>query len=224
METTKERKPEASIIGSYRFGWQQLWKHFLYFFLILLIVALAESPASMAQKSELENGGVSFVWQMLSAAYALLLLPVITYGGNLLYLRGIRDEEIDFSELFVGFREKYLPIVLANLIKFALVGIGLVFLIIPGVILLCRLVFVSLLVMDKDMEPIPAIEKSWEMTKGHGWKIFGMGLLAIPVFIIGLVCFVVGAVVSVMWIYAAFTALYHAIDLKDQQRLLEDGF
>lgn len=219
MEIVDEKKPKATTSGSYGYGWQQMKKNFLYFFLILLIVGIAESPASLARESELDNSAIQMLLQVLSATYALLILPVFTYGGNLLYLRGIRNEEIDFSELFVGFREKYVNIVLANLLKFAIVGIGFVFLIIPGIILLCRLAFVSLLVMDKDLDPIAAIEKSWQMTRGHGWRIFGMALLAVPVFIAGLICFLVGAVVAVMWISAAFTALYHAIDLEEKKLL-----
>ncbi len=219
MEIVDEKKPKATTSGSYAYGWQQMKKNFLYFFLILLIVGIAESPASLARESELDNSAIQMLLQVLSATYALLILPVFTYGGNLLYLRGIRNEEIDFSELFVGFREKYVNIVLANLLKFAIVGIGFVFLIIPGIILLCRLAFVSLLVMDKDLDPIAAIEKSWQMTRGHGWRIFGMALLAVPVFIAGLICFLVGAVVAVMWISAAFTALYHAIDLEEKKLL-----
>lgn len=217
-----DKNPEASISGSYGYGWQQMKKHFLYFFLILLILAIAESPASMASESELQNSPLIIILQIISAAYALLLLPVFTYGGDLLYLRGIRNEEVDLSELFVGFREKYVHIVLANLLKFAIIGMGFVLLIIPGIILACRLVFVSFLVMDKGLDPIAAVEKSWQMTKGHGWKIFGMGLLAIPVFIAGILCFIVGAFVAVMWIFAAFTALYHALDLEDKKRMIEN--
>ena len=218
-----DKNPEASISGSYGYGWQQMKKHFLYFFLILLILAIAESPASMASESELQNSPLIIILQIISAAYALLLLPVFTYGGDLLYLRGIRNEEVDLSELFVGFREKYVNIVLANLLKFAIIGMGFVLLIIPGIILACRLVFVSFLVMDKGLDPIAAVEKSWQMTKGHGWKIFGMGLLAIPVFIAGILCFIVGAFVAVMWISAAFTALYHALDLEDKKRMTENA-
>lgn len=217
-----DKNPEASISGSYGYGWQQMKKHFLYFFLILLILCIAESPASMASESEIQNSPIILILQIISAAYALLLLPVFTYGADLLYLRGIRNEEVDLSELFVGFREKYVHIVLANLLKFAIIGMGFVLLIIPGIILACRLVFVSFLVMDKGLDPIAAVEKSWQMTKGHGWKIFGMGLLAIPVFIAGLLCFIVGAFVAVMWISAAFTALYHALDLEDKKRLIEN--
>ena len=74
--------------------------------------------------------------------------------------------------------------------------------------------------MDKNLEPVAAVEKSWEMTRGYGWKIFGMGMLAIPVFILGLICLFVGVIFALIWISAAFAAMYHAIDLEEQD--LED--
>lgn len=223
MESTKiEKTPEATVLGSYAYGWQQLWKHFLYFFVVVLIVGIAESPTSVAQKSEFGEDSGMLLLQMFAVAYAFLFLPVITYGACLLYLRGIRNEEMEIVTLFEGFKEKYISIILAHLITFTIIGIGFIFLIIPGIILACRLVFVPFLVMDKSMEPIAAIEKSWDMTRGHGWKIFGMGLLAILIFIGGLICFIVGAFIAFMWISAAFAAMFHALDLEDNRRLNND--
>jgi hypothetical protein len=53
------------------------------------------------------------------------------------------------------------------------------------------------------------------MTRGYGWQIFLMGLLAIPIVILGLICLFVGVFVSVMWISTAFATMYHAVALKD---------
>ena len=215
-----KRVPEAGISGSYGYAWKQLWKYFLYFFLVAVIVALVESPASVFDKEETYDSPIAIGLQLLAVAYGLLVLPVIKYGADLLYLRGIRDEKMDLAELFNGFKKNYLNIVLAHLLHIAVVGIGFIFLIIPGIILACRLVFIPYLVMDKNLEPVAAMEKSWDMTRGHGWKVFGMALLAIPVFIAGLLCLLVGAFISVMWICAAFATLYHALDLEDQKRNL----
>jgi len=220
MEVVKEeRKPQATISGSYKYGWQQMWKYFLYLFIITIVVGLLEAPVSAVQDSEWENTPGILLLQLLVAAYALLFLPVVKYGGDLLYLRGIRNEKVDISELFDGFKNNYLNIVLANLLTFAIIGIGFVFLIIPGIILACRLAFVSYLVMDKSMEPVAAVEKSWEMTRGYGWKIFGMALLVIPIFIAGLLCFFVGILFALIWVHAAFASMYHAIDLEDKKLL-----
>jgi uncharacterized membrane protein len=135
----------------------------------------------------------------------------------------MRDEKIDLKEMFMGFKSNYLNIILAHLIWIAIVGIGFVFLIIPGIILACRLAFIPYLVMDKSMEPVAAVEKSWEMTRGHGWKIFGMGLLAILIVILGILCLVVGIFFALIWVSGAFAALYHAIDLEEQEKLNENG-
>ncbi len=218
MEIVKEeRQPQATISGSYKYGWQQMWKYFLYLFIITIVVGLLEAPVSALQDSEWENTPGIILVQVLIAAYGLLFLPVVKYGGDLLYLRAIRNEKVDISELFDGFKKNYLNIILANLLTFAIIGIGFVFLIIPGIILACRLVFVSYLVMDKNMEPVAAVEKSWEMTRGYGWKIFGMALLVLPIFIAGLLCFIVGVFFAIIWVHAAFAAMYHAIDLEEKK-------
>ncbi|HMB63456.1 MAG TPA: hypothetical protein VKN36_10310 [Eudoraea sp.] len=216
------RIPQPTISGSYGYAWQQLWKYFLSFFIIGLLVAIFEGPASIARDSEMNETAVSIFVRIVAAAYMLLVFPVINYGGDLLYLRGIRDEKMEIGLLFDGFRRNYLNIVLSSLLTFAIIGLGFLFLIVPGIIFACRLAFVSFLVMDKNMEPIAAIEKSWEMTRGYGWKIFGMALLAIPVFFAGLLCFIVGVIIAVMWIAASFAAMYHAIDLEDQKRLTSE--
>ena len=112
----------------------------------------------------------------------------------------------------MGFKDNYLNIVLANLLVFAIVGLGLVFLIVPGIIFLCRLAFVPYLVMDKKLEPVAAVEKSWSMTRGHGWIV-----------ILGLICLIVGVFFAAMWITTAFAAYYHAVDQEEQKKLDMNG-
>ncbi|HET8736420.1 MAG TPA: hypothetical protein VFM69_07465 [Pricia sp.] len=220
MEINGEKIPVPTTSGSYAYGWQQMKKYFLYFLAIILIVCIADSPFSTLRDMEWENSPGTYFLQLLAMAYGILFLPIIKYGGDLLILRGIRNEELDFGELFVGFKKNYLNIVLAHLLTTAIIIIGFIFFIVPGLILACRLVFVSYLVMDKNMEPLAAIEKSWAMTRGHGWRILGMALLAVPIFILGLIFCVIGVVVSMMWIHSAFAALYHAIDLKEEASLM----
>jgi len=225
MSTVKsERIPTATISGSYGYGWQQMWKHFLYLFLIAVIVAFAQAPASMIRDAEQFRSPGMIVLQIIIAVYWLLVLSVINYGADLLYLRAVRNEKIDIKEMFDGFKKNYLNIILANLLTFAIVGLGFVFLIVPGIILACRLAFVPYLVMDKNLDPVAAVEKSWEMTKGHGWKIFGMAMLAILVVIAGLLCLIVGIFFAVIWISTAFASLYYAIDLEEQAKLNANGF
>ena len=52
------------------------------------------------------------------------------------------------------------------------------------------------------------------MTKGHGWSIFFMGVLAFFIVIAGIIVLFFGVIISAMWITAAFAVLYHSVYLK----------
>jgi len=218
---TELRLPAARIRRSYGYGWQQMKKYFLYLFLVILILAVADIPAGMANV-DLEEGfrpePSAVFFQIIGFIYWLVLLPVFQYGGSYLFLKAARNESFEIKEMFKGF-DNYLNVILAHLLVSAIIGLGIVMLIVPGIIAACRLAFVPYLVIDRDMEPIAAVEKSWQMTKGHGWRIFGMGLLAIPVFFLGLLMVIVGAIFSVMWICTAFASFYYAVELKEQEGL-----
>ncbi len=211
--------PRITVSGSYHYAWKQLGKYFLLFFVIALLLSIADAPTSVGKDADKDVGPYWVMLQMVVVAYWFLILPVFNYGGDLLYLQGVRNEKMDLTTLLSGFRENYLSIILTHLLCFTLIGIGFIFLIIPGIILACRLVFVSYLVMDKRLEPVAAIEKSWAMTRGHGWKIFWMAMLGILIFIAGIICFIVGAFISYMWIKAAFASLYYAIDLQEHAQV-----
>jgi len=218
------RTPRATAFGSFGYGWQQLWKYFLHLFLIAVIVGIANAPAqSMFVVHEAANTTASTLLSIFVAAYAILVLPVLVYGGDLLYVKYMRDELANVAGVFDGFKKNYLNIILANLLVVAIVGIGLLVLIVPGIIFACRLSFVPYLVMDKGLDPVAAVEKSWTMTRGHGWRIFGMYLLSIVMFFVGLCLLIVGALFALMWSGCAFASLYHAVDVEDQARLNQNG-
>lgn len=218
MENTNFLKMEPSAGGSFSFAWKKMFeKAFLPLLVSVIIVGILDGP-SIGANWKWDEGG--FDWPMLfilplalfGLAYAFLFMPIIKYGQRKLFLNAMRDKEVDLKVLFEGFKTQYLNIVLANLIVFALAAVGFVMLIIPGIIVLCRLAFVPFLVVDKEMEAMKAIEKSWQMTRGHGWTIFGMGVLSIFIFIGGLILCFVGVLFSLLWIHAAFATIYATVD------------
>ena len=208
--------PEPEVGSAYGYGWRQMWKYFLHLFLISIIYMMIESPMGIFQiQHDVDHIGVGTAILILFAiAYALLFIPVISYGADYMFLRAMRNQEFDIREMFKGFNN-YLNIILANLLVTAIVGFGFMLLIVPGIIFVCRLVFVPYLVMDRDLDPVKAVEKSWEMTRGHGWKIFFMGILAFFIIIAGLLCLIVGVFFAAIWVGAAFASLYHAIELQE---------
>jgi uncharacterized membrane protein len=152
---------------------------------------------------------------MFAIAYGVFVAGPIGYGTKWVFLKAVRGERIEIRDMFVVFQKNYWNAVIANIVVGVIVGLGIVMLIVPGLIFACRLAFVPNLVVDREMDVMDALRVSWDMTSGHGWQIFFMGLLAIPVVIAGLICLGVGVIISVMWITAAFAVIYHAVALKD---------
>ena len=148
---------------------------------------------------------------LLTMLYAFLVAPVFKYGGNMIFVQAVRKIKPDFELLIKGFMENYLHIILANLLVFALVVLGLFALIIPGIIIGCRLVFVTYIIMDKKLDPIEAVELSWKLTRGHGWKIFFMGCASFFIIIFGLMLLLIGIFPAIIWVSSSFASLYESV-------------
>lgn len=178
--------------------------NFLVFFLVVLVLIVLEIPVG----GDVEDQ--STWYNLMAFGYWLLLLPVFAYGGDLIFLRGVRGDDVDIKVIISGFYN-YLNVVLTSLLVFGLIGIALFVFIVPGIYVACRLVFASYLVMDEGLDPVAAVEGSWRMTSGHAWKIFLLGFLAVPICIAGLFLVIVGILPAVMWIKSAFAAMYLSI-------------
>ena len=237
METSNEYRLVPGFGNSFNAGWRVMTDNFLRLFLVILILAIVTSPMKMFHfkfdMSDLHNlpwnighsfghslrdlpllGAVGFFavfFGFMAMLYSFLIKPVFEYGGSMIFVQAVRKIKPDFEYLIKGFMENYLHIILANLLVFALVVLGLFALIIPGIIIGCRLAFVSYIIMDKKLDPIEAVELSWKLTRGHGWQIFFMGFVSIFIVIFGLCMLLVGIFPAIMWICSSFAALYESV-------------
>ncbi|GAH46429.1 unnamed protein product, partial [marine sediment metagenome] len=198
------------VVSSYKNGWRQLWKYFLVLLLIGIIFALISSVSAVFNVGQGAGAAGAAVLGILSLAYGILFTSPIGYGVSFAYLKAARGDTLDVKDMFEAFYN-YWNAVLASLLVGVIIGIGFVLLIVPGIIFACKLVFTPYLVVDRKMEVIEAVKESWRMTGGHAWKVFLIGLLAIPISIAGIICFGVGFIVAIMWISLAFASLYHAV-------------
>lgn len=203
----RQLKPTSG--KAFGFGWEVMKTYFLYLFLVVMVVAILQSPMKIMEHDG-NMGWAIFLSSIFGLAYYFLFLPIITYAADLMFIQAVRGEKIEVETIVIGFKN-YLNIILAHLLTAAIVGLGFVALILPGIIFACRLVFVSYLVMDKHLDPISAVEESWRMTRGHGWRIFWMGIVSFFIVIAGLIMLFVGVIPAAMWIGASFASLYQAV-------------
>jgi hypothetical protein len=233
---TNDYKFKAKVGNSFGTGWNVMMDNFLRLFLVVIVLTILTAPFKMldfkfdandlkdfpflggALDGNLKDlfalgtlGILAGFLGLVALLYALLLAPVFTYGADMIFVQSVRRIKPDFEYLIKGFIENYFHIILASLLVTALIILGFFVLIIPGIIIACRLVFVSYIVMDKKLDPIEAVEMSWRLTRGHAWKIFFMGILSFFILIFGLMMVIVGIIPAMMWISSSFASLYESV-------------
>jgi uncharacterized membrane protein len=197
------------VVSSYKNGWRQLWKYFLELFLIGIVGFVIGIPAGMGGWSQ---GAAASFLGVLGVAYSVLIVSPVDYGVSFAYLKAARGDSLEIKNMFEAFQNYFL----AALLVAVIVIVGFILLVVPGIIFACKLAFTPYLVVDRKMAVIEAVKGSWSMTSGHAWKVFLIGLLAIPISIAGLICFGVGIILSIMWITLALASLYHAVAMSGE--------
>lgn len=239
METEKRPYNLLPTFGdSLGTGWNVMFDNFLRLFLIVILIGVIAAPMKIVQvRIDPDNfhfgnwdwhdffrmgtfGIFAAFYGLLAILYAFLVVPVFRYGSKMIFVQAVRQQRPDFETLISGFRENYLSIVLASLLVTALVALGIIALIIPGIIIACRLAFVSYIVMDKKVDAIEAVEMSWKLTRGHGWTIFMMGFVSFFIIIFGLMLIFVGVFPALIWIQSSFASLYESV-LREKEKAAE---
>ena len=239
METTNDYKLFPTFGDSFGTGWRVMMDNFLRLLLVVFVLVILTAPMKLLDiKFDIGDlkgfpgywhgewdklfglaslGVFAAFFMLIALLYAFLAKPVIEYGAKMIFVQSVRKTKPDFEYLIKGFWENYLSIVLANLLVFALVAIGLFALLIPGIIIACRLAFTAYLVMDKKLDPIEAVETSWKLTRGHGWTIFLMGFVSFFIYIFGFILLFVGIFPATIWVKSSFAALYQSVLLEKEK-------
>lgn len=191
-----------------------LKKHFWMLILIVFVGSAIETPMWFMQQTKANTDGFEFTFsslQLIQILYYFAIASIYSYGVIHIFTKVVRKKTFVFEETFSGFKT-YTRAILSRLLVMLVVGVGLIFLLIPGIFLACRLIFVPYLIMDKKHGVKESLKLSFYMTKGYFWTILGMGILSFVVILLGLVLFGVGILISLVWINMAFAVFYNAAE------------
>jgi hypothetical protein len=100
-------------------------------------------------------------------------------------------ERSPFSALHVGLL-RFPALLLMNLLSGIVVGMGAVFLLLPGLYLAVRMSLASPLLVLEGRGPLQALNDSYSLTRKHGWTLLGVLAVMAP---LSLGCSVVGGAV-----------------------------
>lgn len=98
-------------------------------------------------------------------------------------------------------------------------GVGTLLCILPGIFFAVRLMFAPVIAATEDVTFSQAFSRSWDMTRGHFWSLLLLGIAAIGIGIVGLLCCCVGFIFAEVIIIFMLVVAY--FDLKDDDEPAE---
>jgi len=140
-------------------------------------------------------------------AFDLLDGPVIA-GFMYMTLRKLRGERVTLGDAFKGF-ERFGTTFLAGLVYKLMIAVGVLFLIVPGIIVGAMFIYMFPFIVDKNMTFTQAFKASAELTSrrllDHFLYFVVVGLIGIA----GVLAFIIGIFVTVPLMYIAFGVAYY---------------
>jgi len=200
-----------SIWEAIRFGWKTTKENFFFlvgiFFFAILITILPAFLIALLQDQ----------FPLLTFLLSLgnwILQTVIQLGMVLIPLRFVKGEEAKFLDLFSGF-PFFLYYVIASIFYVLILIGGLILLVIPAIIWALQFQFFVYFIVDKDLGPIQALKKSSQITKGSKWKLFCLALVIFLINLVGVLCLIVGLLVTIPISMTAMAFVYRKLLVQE---------
>lgn len=144
----------------------------------------------------------------------ILIGSVLDVGKNRFFLNGFKGDA-EIGDLFSTFNKKeYFPIFKTQFMKGLYIFLWTLVLIVPGIIKSFEYLMVPYILADNPhISTKRALQLSSEMTDGHKWSIFVLGLSFILWDILGLLTLGIGGVFVSPYVQATYAKLY--VDLSE---------
>ena len=142
-------------------------------------------------------------------------------GGRMLHA-AVYNERVDMTAEFKNARHTYLYYLGVNIVFSLIVTIGCLFCVLPGIFLAVRLMFAPMIAINHpELTFSEAFTRSWQMTKGHFWKLIGLYLLVILLNILGIICCCVGYLLTIVITYMMYGYAYKLLYPMEPEPVVE---
>lgn len=206
VELGSASKKDFSTKEALQAGWnvfKQQWQ-----FLILALIAPGALVAILAVIAESSSNTLASAIILLAL---LILQSIIIVGWINIFLKVTRDEVAawaDFKEVAYLWG-KY---IIGNILYQIIVGIGLIFLIVPGIYFALKYQFYMYALVDnKDIGIWESFQESAHLTKGVKWHLFGLWFVFIGLSILGVLALGVGFIIAWLVMGVAMAHIYYSL-------------
>ena len=134
----------------------------------------SEAAESINARASIGSGVVAIISGFLSAGYIKYLINFVRTG------------KFNTNDIINTVKEKWLHILIAEILVGVIVTVCSLLLVVPGIIMALAYTFALYLVVDKDSEGSESLKQSREMMKGYKWDYFVFGLSFLGWIILGI--------------------------------------
>ncbi|MEM6912230.1 MAG: DUF4339 domain-containing protein [Verrucomicrobiota bacterium] len=208
---------KANFVSLFLFG-------LVYLIILILVSALFQAlyeplgietvpdPNNPFTPTVISGFGQAFLLEFLST-----LIEIFLGLGSARYLLNlISGEDFELSDLFSQ-GDKVFKTLLATILYFIAVSIGLIFLVVPGIIVAIRLGHYQTVIVERNLGPVEALRFSWQLTRHNVGALLVLGLAAIGIGLVGALALVVGLIPALIVVYCAFTIAYKFLQLGPEK-------
>jgi|GEM_PF-6069887 len=211
----KNKKTNFSIKAAFKLGWEISKKNWKLAFAVSLINLAVEVFFIFFIFYSRDDKGIAF-------SFRLIRYLVGTWLGAGLFLMAVKlvttKKKVTIDVLFPS-AHKVLKYFAGCVMLGTVFMVGMIFLVIPGIFLVCKYYFVPCLMVDKNLRMRKAFEVSAQMTKGIKLKLFLFSLSSLGILILGLLACFVGVFWSVFIVNVANASVYRSVLLRTNRSL-----
>src|ERR687887_1481001 len=175
----------SEVLGEAFDLYKRFFRHFVItaavvYVVLDLVSALADRAASSS------SIGAGLLWALISIVVSVVGAFWLQ-GALIEAVRDVRDGRVDVpvAELFERTRPRLPALIGAGIVAGIAIAIGFVLLIVPGLFLLTRWSLIPAVIVIEKRSAGESFDRSWQLTKGYGWTVFGSLLVAFIIYLIG---------------------------------------
>lgn len=149
----------------------------------------------------------------------MIVVTIISMGISLIfslgYLKNIFQALDGIEPQFSAYGQqarKAFTFLIASILYGVIVGIGVLFLIIPGIYLAIRLQFFAAYIVEEDAGIVESLKRSWEITEGQVLHLLLLFLVMYGIVLLGIIVLFVGVFVAIPMIYMMYAEVFRKLN------------
>lgn len=192
-------KKTFSIGEAIQFGWATTKSNLFLFIKTMVVLILVNSIGNIISLLIPEDLGMVRGLLLFIISIGLWVLGMVVQIGVVkMLLKFVDGQKGMISDLFSYFDLMMIfKMFVGTMMYGLLVMIGFILLVIPGIIFLVRFSYYMYFIVDKNMGPVDALTKSWEITKGNTLLLIGFVLALFLINVVGALLILIGLLVTI---------------------------